>query len=155
MKSYLISVMAASIVCASIKRIFDKKNGVFSVVRLISGIMLCMIAISPILKVDMNSFDLYSFLGVDTDIQPVLDGEIKAAEAKKEFIQQATETYIQNKAAEVDCELEVEGMLAEEHPYAPNGVIVSGSVSPHAKEKIHNWIKDQLLIPSEDQKWIG
>lgn len=155
MKSYLLSVTAASILCASIKRIFDKKNGVCSIIRFVSGIMLSVVVISPILKININELDLDSILGVNADLFPVAEGEAEGVSAQKEIIQQTTAAYIQNKAAEFDCALDVEVMLQEEHPYAPRAVVLNGAVSPYAKTEICNWIEVNLSIPSEEQKWIG
>ena len=152
---YIISVTSAALVCGCVKSIFDNKSAISSVIKMLCGIFLSMVALHPLIQIDLSNIADISFLQTVNTETIIVDAEQMAADQQRTFISQKCQTYIAQKARELGCNLDIQVSTDEEAPYAPNGVKISGSISPYARGQLTNWINDNLAISAEDQTWIG
>ena len=77
------------------------------------------------------------------------DSELKL----KQIIKENCETYIYDKAVSLGCEIDAIVYLSDEEPYQPIKTIISGNISPYAKNKLKYYLENELGIAAEDQQW--
>ena len=152
---YIISVTSAALVCGCVKSIFDNKGAVSSVLKLLCGIFLSLVALHPLIQLDLSEIADIDLLQTTDGLLIVAEAEETASTQQRIRISEKCETYIAQKAGELGCCLEIQVYTAEEAPYAPNAVEISGSISPYARGQLTKWINDNLAIAAEDQTWIG
>ena len=154
-RSYLLSVTTAAIICGIIMGIFGKKGTIGVVVKLLCGMFLAVTVISPVLELNLNELDLYL-----SDLQTVSDSAVQtgvhsARESLCLGIKEQTEAYILDKALGWNTDLEVEIVLSDEALPIPIEVRLYGDVSPYTRNFLTRMIESDLGIPREAQIWIG
>lgn len=154
-KAYLISITAASIVCGVVNALAGKKGAVSSVLKLLTGLFLALTVIRPAIRFSISTIDVYI---ADVNVQAnaaVAEGKIMASEELAAIIKDETQAYILDKAAALGVDIEVDVILNEATPPLPEGVLLTGAISPYAKAQISELITDDLGIPKEAQQWSG
>jgi hypothetical protein len=153
-RRYLLSVIAAAILCGIVNTLIGKKGSANSVVKLIAGLFMAFTVISPLVTVRLtNISDYFSDLSAQGEAITA-DGEAIALEELCAIIKSRTEAYILDKAVSMDLDLEVEVTLSSENPPLPCAVIIKGSAAPYEKVVITEYIAKDLGISKEDQLWI-
>ena len=153
-RSYLISVICAAIICSIVATISSKKSANSAIIQMISGLFLAITMISPLVKIRLSDYSHY-FDSFSMDAEMVVTmGEKAAAEEMRAIIISQTEAYILDKAVSMDAVIDVEVKLNDDYPPVPCEVTISGSVSPYAKETLSRYIANDLGISKEDQYWI-
>ena len=151
-RQYILSVICVVILCGLAQILF---SGSSSLVKLITGLVVTITVISPLLRNGKLSLDIY-FDQITIDSQwAVKEGEEAAMQTTCEFIKEKTETYILDKAAELGAGISVEVSVDEDTPPVPDGVTVKGTVSPYTKKQLIDCISQELGIAEEDQVWIS
>lgn len=148
-KSYLLSVTAAALICCIVSSLAGKGSSA-KILKLLCGIFLTAAVIKP--AVDIRLGDIYAFtdsLTVSSDLA-VSQGEKFAAEEMKRIIKQKTEAYILDKAKSLGAEISVEVALND---YVPATVTIVGEVSPFVRSSLSTSIAQELDIPPEEQIW--
>ena len=155
LRQYIISVTAAAMICAIAMGIHCGKGVSTSLIKLISGIFLAFVVVSPLSGIELDDFlSLPSPYTVDANAAAA-SGEIMAMDAMAEVIKSKTEAYILDKAAAMDVTLSVDVSLSGEYPPVPAGVRISGKVPPYAKYRLQNILEEDLGISKENQIWTG
>ena len=153
-RQYLLSVIAAAILCGIVNTIIGKKGAYFAIVRLICGLFMALTVISPLVKIQLNDLtDYVNGLSWQANTA-VANGEAMALDEMGAIIKAQTEAYILDKAVSMELDIDVEVTLSSEMPPIPCTVTVKGAVSPYAKEVLRKYIANDLGIPEEDQLWI-
>ena len=153
MKQYIIGVLATSIICGIVNAITNDKTTVGRIVKLISGIIMTVAVIAPITKITFHGIDQYiSGLNQNAD-QYVIYGESAAQEKLSSIIKEKVETYILEKAHQMQLDISVEVVLDEVNNQIPSGVTIAGNISPYAKEALGNYMENTLGIRKENQIW--
>lgn len=154
-RTYLISVTAASLVCGIVNTLAGKKGTISSVIKLLTGLFLALTVVRPV--VDLSIPDLNSYISsINTDAQAaVADGKNMASAELSAIIKAQTQAYILDKAASLGVDMEVEVILSDGAPPLPVGVILTGAVSPYAKAHLSTYLEETLGIPREAQQWTG
>lgn len=153
-RQYLLCVCAAAILCGIANGIIEKKGSYSSVLKLITGLILALTVISPLVKIQWADVTQY-VEGMTSDADDaVADGEAMAYEAEAAIIKSQTEAYILDKAASMGLNIEVEVTLSSSDPPLPCAVSVKGSVSPYSKALLSQYISEELGISEENQQWI-
>ena len=147
------SLISAAMITAIICSFFEGKSGTAGVVRLICGLFLSFVAISPLVNLDFSGLEVYleSFsleAGMLTD-----SGENMAKDAQGDIIKASVESYIMDKAETLGASITAEVMLDQDN--IPLSVELTGNLSPYAKAEITGIITDDLGITKEHQIWIG
>ncbi len=154
MKVYIIGIVATAIMCAIVMQLSDSKTTIGRVLKLISGIIMTVAVISPITKITFRGVERYlDGLSLDAD-RYVSDGQAAAKENLSVIIKEQTETYILEKAHQMDLDISVEVVLDAANDQIPSAVAIIGKVTPYAKEALSNYIENTLGIRRENQKWM-
>lgn len=153
-RQYLLSVTTAAIICGIANSLANKNGAHSAVVKLISGLFLAITVISPLAKLQISDFSSFAEgLSVEAG-ESVNYGQDMALEAIAAIIKSETESYILDKAASMNTDLEVCVTVSETDPPQPTSVTLKGAVSPYVKGRLQQIITDDLGIREEDQQWI-
>ena len=147
LRQYVISVVAAALLCGIVVRLFPNGSGK-QVGKLICGLFLAYTVLSPISRVDFSNLPDFSLRCMDDAM-----GENLARDSMADIIKEETEAYILDKAADLHANLRVEVAVGEDN--LPAAVTISGEASPYARRQIQAMIANDLGISKENQKWIG
>ena len=152
-KQYVISLLTAALLCSVVNVWIPSKGSGGALVRLISGVLITITMISPLVNIRIQDFSDMFLEYSDSGQDYAQSGKEQAAMAMGEIIKQQTEAYILDKAACMGLDLEVEVTLSETDPIIPDTVMLKGQVSPYAKMQLISTIEDQLGIIREKQIW--
>lgn len=152
---YLVSVTGAAIVCGSICSLYDKSKPGHSVVRLICGVFLLTIMLTPVVQLDIE-FPITVLETVSKQTNDTISQSVSNfSEEYESRIKYQIEAYIQQKLESMNCKMKTEVSLQEEYPYAPVHIKLTGTVSPYDRSCISSWLSTELGISSEEQTWNG
>lgn len=154
LREYLLTVIAAGVVCSIAKHLAGEKSTVGKITKVVSGIFLTVTVLSPI-----KEFQLADVEGLLDDYRIVASetaqfGADMANDAIGDIIKEKTEAYILEEAKKMDIDISVEVKLCDSDPPEPDQVIITGIVSPYKKNVMSQYISDNLGISREKQKWI-
>ncbi len=152
-RTYIISVVAASVICGSIRMLFKKKGGTTALISALCGIFMAFVLISPLRKLDFSVYGDY-FSGFMEDAQSVVkEGELTALQEQRAFIKKEAEAYILDKAVSLGADISVLVTVSENTPPTPIQITVKGAVSPYVKKVLKSYLEEQFGIPEEAQTW--
>ena len=154
-RSYLLQVVSAGLICGILLRLVGKKGMLGETVKLLAGVYMTLTVFSPWVNVSVGS--MQNFTG---------DISVKAEEAAQEgmnsskyaiskIIKERTQTYILDKAASLGASISVEVTLTEDAIPHPAAVTLTGQVSPYVRSVLAAYIHENIGIGLEDQKWIA
>lgn len=151
-RGYLISVIAVCMITV-IADVLIQKSSLRKIVRLIGGILVLLVAVKPLLSLDMGQIS--SYLKEFNDSYSFDTGRIKSSqnELLKEHIKQTAETYIEDKATELGGMVQAEISLSEGEYPVPVGVTLIGTLSPEQVQALSAYIVSDLGIPTTEQEW--
>lgn len=152
-KSYIIHVIGAAIICSIAVSLAKTGNSVATICKFICALFLVFNIIGPLLNIRVSEFMFYQehiFLEAE---KYVSDGEKYAADIKSRIIKERCEEYILDKAASLHTGVDVQVQL-DHNGLSPCMVIISGAVSPYAKIQLQEYIEQTLGVPEEAQTWI-
>lgn len=153
-RTYLLSVVSAAIICALVMGIVGNKSSYSKVVKLLSGLFLSITVISPWTNINIGDMTAY-FSGLQADASHLTtEGSMIANTAAASIIIDQAEAYILDKAASLGVDLDVEVSLTNDTPPVPESVIISGTIAPYTKKQLEEIIANDLAIPKEKQSWI-
>lgn len=152
-KQYLLTVVIGALLCAIFSKVCNKSSTSGMLVKLLAEIFMLLLIISPLLRIDIvNVYDYFSnssFTGTDY----IAQGQLYTKEQTDKIISDSVCSYILDKAAELDSDIDVDIVLSETSPSIPVGVVIYGDVSPYTKTVMQKFIADDLGIPEESQVW--
>jgi len=152
-KEYILSVAAAAILCAVVRRLLEKKGTAGSVGKLLTGIFMTVTVLSPLTGLTVGPMDEimddYRMIAQEA----VAQGEKSTANALRQSISQQMEAYIIEKALALGADIQVEIRLSEDLYPTPIGVRLSGQIAPYAKSRLQRIIEEDLGVGEEDQIW--
>lgn len=145
---YLLTLVCGAMVCALTESIAG--NGPGSGVRkLICGLFMAFLVISPLKTLDLPDLDLQSY---SRDAEAAAEaGQEQAEQARLDIISGSAEAYIWNKAAGMGLDLEISVELDGDG--IPCAVTLAGSVTPYEKASLSDMIAGDLGIGKEAQTW--
>lgn len=152
-RKYIVSVVAAAVICAVVKLLIDQKSAPGAVVKLIAGLLLTVTVIGPITNIQFTDLSKYIedfTLSADAAVET---GTAYAAENTAVIIKGRTQAYILDKAQLLGADVQVDVILSDESVQRPCSVVVTGNLSPYAKQKLISIIAQDLGIPEENQTW--
>ncbi len=154
-RSYLLSVIVAALIC-SILSALPGKNGTLNAVRkTLCGIFMSVTLISPLTALRMPDLDQYLDAFRWDAAEAVQTGESMSRQTAAQIIKQQTAAYILDKAKQMGATLEVTVTLSDGQPQIPCSVSISGMVSPYLRQRLTDMIEQDLQIKREDQHWIS
>jgi hypothetical protein len=152
-REYLLSVIAASIICAIIINMIENKGIISAIIKILAGLFIIYTALSPWTKLRLDSLTTYfSDLKLEASMA-VTDGKEYSSQATAAIIKNQVEAYILDKASSMDMEITVDVIVEGTSPPSPGYVKICGSVSPYKKQRLEQIIVDELGIPKENLTW--
>lgn len=152
LREYVIRVVAAALISGVVIRLTEG-IGSGEIIRMLCGLFMTLILLQPILGRRELQWEFMLPQIRRQAEENVLEGVAAAEKIRQEFIMRQAETYISNRAAEMDTEIQAEIMLGEDS--LPESVVLTGAVSPLNKSRLTQIIASELGIPRERQEWIG
>lgn len=153
MKSYLLSVVVAAVLCGVVRRMVGEKGALGSMIRLLTGIVLALTVMTPLTKVELTRLsDITGTLSADGREAASVGVEL-SRNMLAESITARTEAYILDKAAALGVTLTAEIRLTDEEIPRPREVVLTGQVSPNAKAALSSILTEELGIERENQLW--
>ena len=154
MKSYLLSITAAAIICAVTNALMHKKSSYGTLIRFLSGIFLTVTVVGPWKNLNFDYLTAYKQDLISQSQAAVNSGVESAKSELSNIIKTKAEAYILDKAVSMDLDIEVEVTLDSADPPVPLSVTIKGAVSPYAKERLSKYIVSDLAITEDKQIWI-
>lgn len=152
-RQYLLSILAASIICAIAIKLSDNQKFTSAIIKLTTALLLSTTVIAPLVTLRID--DVSSYFGdlqVNAD-EMIAIGENGALNETAEIISQRVEAYILDKAASYGVEISVCAKISDPTTMIPDKVILEGSASPYIKQRLQQVIAEDLGIPKENQTW--
>ena len=154
LRQYILSVITISLLCGIFQMFFAESN-IGAIVKLITGLMITITVVSPIIRGSNLSFSAY-FDSISADGElAVAIGEELAADTASAFIKDKTETYICDKASAMGAVISADVILTDDALSVPSEVTIKGNVSPYVKKQLSDWIQNDLCIDEDKQTWIS
>ena len=153
-REYLLSVTAAAVLCGVLNRLMGEKTSFSGLLRMISGLFLCFMVISPIARLDLSDFSRLAQDIIPGGQSAVTEGQEIRQESLGQIIRDEARAYIMDKARAYGADIQVEVILSEEDPPRPQGCIISGAVSPFVRQQLQKILVTELMIPEENHQWI-
>jgi hypothetical protein len=152
-RTYLLSVIAAAVICSLVTAIPGKSGSISSVLKLMTGIFMAVTVLSPLVPFQLPNIQSYMDTFHADAITAVSAGQHMADSDMRQIIKSRVEAYILDKAAAYGVDLTVEVSLTDDEVPVPCGVKLSGAVSPYAKLTLSNMLVEDLGIRKEEQIW--
>lgn len=154
LRQYLLSVTVAAVFCGILLTFAEKKSAYAGVLRMLCGIFMAVMLLSPVVHLRIRDLDLYVGDVREQSAAAVESGIASAQEAMGDIIKSRTEAYILDKAKSMGLSLHVEVVLTEDAIPQPYLVRIQGTVSPYARAQLRAWIRDAMGIGEENQVWL-
>ncbi len=152
-RQYLLSVIAAAIICSIIRSFLGGKGGTAALIRFLSGAFLIVAVIAPISQIEVHDRMANSNILMQKSDQFVQEGKDAARSEMEALIKAKTETYILEKAADLNMDIAVNVELSGDEVPVPTAVRLTGAVSPYAKKILSTYLSTELAIVEEKQIW--
>lgn len=151
-RSYILSVTAAAILCAMITSLTGKGGSLASLSKLMSGVILAAVVIRPL--AEMTTVNLNRYLDtLNADAMAAVEAGTTIAKDKTAArIKEQLESYILDKAAVLKLDISVE-IILDERTQVPTVVKINGAASPSARSALNTILRDDLGIPAEGLIW--
>ena len=151
-RSYLISLVAVCMI-AVLASVLVHGSPINKFVRFIGGILVLLVAVSPLLSVDTEKLserlkEICEANSFDTSAV-----EEKTHSVLSEHIKKTTETYIENKAAELGAAIQAEVTLTNDEYPVPHKVRILGTLTAEQISSLAAYLTDSLGIAPENQEW--
>lgn len=153
-REYAVSVIATTLICTAISSLIHN-SAVKGMFKLVTGIILCISVVAPLLQLDFSITDTFESLALDGGNIASAAGKKLSQDALRAIIKKDTEAYIQDKAADLNADIMAHVILNQGDPPIPERVVLSGRISPYAKQQLQKILKEQLGIPKENLEWTG
>lgn len=150
---YLLSVIAAALLCSVSNCLVEKKSATGSVIRLLTGLILATVIVAPWTNFNLSDVSDY-FIAAQVDASEIADqGEQLAKSEIQILIKEQTQAYILDKASALGLDVYVEVMVSGDTPPVLQSVTITGNTSFYAKKRLTQIIRDDLGITEEHQIW--
>ena len=152
-RQYLLSLICITVICAVLPEFFTQGSSIRKLVKFAAGILTMLVAMTPLLGNQFPQMDSWKGISViDADYAAQM-GQMKADAMLHGIIMERLQTYICDKAASMGVDLSVEVALSDATPPEPHTVILTGPVSPYAKEKLSDVLMSELAITEDQLLW--
>lgn len=150
---YILTVCSAAIVCSVVKSLTVKKGPTSELIHMMCGIFLAVTAVSPLMNIRITNISSFTRSYQWDAEQIAADAQQEAQTTMNEIIINQTQAYIMDKAASLNAVIDVEILLSDDSPRIPCGAVISGNISPYAKNRLTEILESELGIAREAQQW--
>lgn len=152
LRSYLLSVTAAALLCSIAHRFLGNK-GVGNGARFLTSVFLVLTVLQPLGKKDLLFLDQFRLELSSASDAAIAEGKDNSQKAMAQIIKKEAAAYILEKAKELHLSVQVTVEVSDDPLPVPIGVKISGQTTPYSKIQLQNMIEQQLGIPKENQRW--
>ena len=150
---YIISIVAAIVSCSVLTGLVSDSKGATGLVRILCGVFIAITVVKPLLGIDLEDLSTY-WNGIHIDGDAIAqEGRSAAITESSVSIKQELESYILEKADDLDTAVDVDINLTDEFPPMPESIEITGSVSPYNKRVLSEYIYNEIGIPEDKQIW--
>ncbi len=149
---YILTLCCGALICGVILSITGSDGPGGAVRRMICGVFLVILAISPLKKLDFRELDKDITFFSKAAEAAALDGKKQAGKALDEGISDRCRAYILDKAGALSVSLEAEIQIDSES-HLPVAVCLTGAVTPAEKQILADCIAQDLGIERSRQEW--
>jgi len=153
-REYAVSIIATTLICSAVSSLLQN-SAAKGIVRMVTGIILTISIVAPLWKLEISIPEVFEALVPDEANTASAAGENLSQEALRTIIKEDTEAYIQDKAAGLHADITAEVILNHGDPPIPEKAVISGRISPYAKQQLQEILQTQLGIPKESLEWTG
>lgn len=150
---YILSVICVVTLCGLVRILFSNEKN--SVVHLVTGLIVTLAVLTPLLQNGKLSLDTYFEQSLSDGDLAIREGSIAAQKASAEFIKEKSEAYILSRAEEMGANVSVEIEVSDTDLPIPAGITVTGFISPYTKTSLSRCIQKELGISEDEQIWIS
>ena len=152
-KEYVFGIISSAVLCCIAEVLLNKNSTIGQLGKMLCGLILIISIISPLKQISLP--DIAGYLDtINTDAYFYAnEGKTQAKSEAANIIKSKTEAYILDKANKMHCNINVEIAVSDGDELYPCAVIITGSVSPYAKEVLSTYIEESLGIIKEKQTW--
>lgn len=152
LREYLLFIVAACLI-ASLASGMVKSALVGRVVRLISGILILLVTISPLVHVDLK--DISDTMSKTGDTSAISDVQERTKQQFASQIQAATEEHIEKIAEQMGLVVQAKVTLDDAQIPTPIAVELIASLQPEQIVSLAEYIEQNIGISKENQRWRG
>lgn len=152
--SYILSLSCGAILCSIILSISGTDGAGGSLRRMICGLFMAFLAISPLKDVNLEKFYQEMESYSDEADAAAQWGIAQAEGATAAIIKDQCEAYILDKAGELGMEVEVYVSL-DAQSRLPVAVSLTCSATPYQKQVLTDYIRETLGIERSQQQWTN
>lgn len=152
-REYLLSVTAGAIICGLLVTLTGEKSALSGLYRLISGLFLSFLVISPLAEIDFAQFYDFAEDLLEQGDYAAHEGEETYDQTLRQIITDETRAYIIDKARSYGAEIQVEITLSEGDPPIPESCTIAGNLSPYVKQQLKKILISDLGIPEDNHIW--
>ena len=150
---HLLSIVAAALLVSISNILIEPKGAIGSVIKLLSGIVLAMLIVSPWTDIRFEDvIDSYSYIESESAVV-AQEGKQAAQCEVAAYIKAQTEAYILDKAFAFGLDISVDVTLTKDVPPAVESVYVYGTAAPYVKKRLSTQICEDLGITEECLTW--
>ena len=152
-REYILSVICVGTICTLLQLLITGSGSVQAVVKFISGIVLSVCVISPLLHLEDLRFNAILDT-ISTEREWIVqEGRLAAENELSQILKSETQTYIINRAKELGMVVQVDVTVSDDLPPVPESVTIIGVASPYGKRQLSQFITTELGVEKEKQKW--
>lgn len=151
-RNYLLSVVAVCMITV-IAGVLIQKSSLQKIVRLLGGILVLLVAVRPLLSLDMGKISAYLQelnAGYHFDVDGI---KLTQNELLRQQVKQSAEKYIENEAKQIGGMLQAEVVLSDDEYPIPTSVTLIGTLTPEQVQTLSAYIETALNIPVNRQEW--
>ena len=150
-KSYLIAVCSAAILCAILKQIVGEGKLSGGMIRMLSGLFVAICVIAPWKDFSLQDLDVFNPLDTGSAEALVDDGKQITKGNIHAIITKEVEAYILEKANLLQVQVEVSVELSDKG--IPSRSIITGELTTSEREELSAFLVSQVGIQKEMQIW--
>ena len=149
---WVVSVTSVALITGILLSVLQE-GAIRSLIRLLSGILLIITAVSPLTDVSIPDLRGYVSGSFADGVKAAEQGEHMAEEERRHRIKEALEEYICAKASEMGAQIRTSITLDDIG--APVSIRIIGNADKEIRQTIRTLITKELGIREEHQEWIG
>lgn len=150
-KTYLIAICSAAILCAVLKQIAGKDKAGGQTVHLLCGLFIAICIIAPWKNFTLEDIQIRELLSLEQAEIYTNSGKEMMHNDMLAIITAETEAYILEKANQMNMLLEVRVELSGEG--VPDRAVITGKYTQGQKEELSAFLLQELGIEKEMQSW--
>ena len=151
-RQYILTIVAAAVLIAIITRLTANFK-IYRLIKMLAGVAFVFTLLSPFCNLKAITYAPYLSNVNDIVGDAVTVGENIYRDNLIPIITDQCETYILDRASQLDAIVTVRVQCDASEIPRPNYIEIAGNISPYARKQLKTIIETDLGIPEENQVW--